>query len=195
MRIEVCGVRIDAMAVVLTWNVAGRVRSVAEQAAALREQAVDVIALQEVRASALDAWRAALTGRATGTSSRRLIGSLPPSCRARRSAGSACCSPPVHRCWSATRQRFRGPNAISPPPRRLAGGALRRVRSTSRRDGYPRAMPSDQMHPTSDDDSEAAQEVPDDDGLRAHHFADPVVEPVHTVTPHPDADHQVPQDQ
>ena len=43
--------------VVLTWNVAGRVRSVPEQAAALGEQPADVVALQEVRAAALGAWR------------------------------------------------------------------------------------------------------------------------------------------
>ena len=48
------------MATVLTWNVAGRVRGVAEQAAALAARAWDVVALQEVRATALPAWRAAL---------------------------------------------------------------------------------------------------------------------------------------
>jgi exonuclease III len=46
--------------VVLSWNVAGRVRSVGEQAAALARRAADVVALQEVRASALPAWTAAL---------------------------------------------------------------------------------------------------------------------------------------
>jgi exonuclease III len=47
--------------VVLSWNVAGRVRSVADQAAVVagREDA-DVVALQEVRASAHPAWRDAL---------------------------------------------------------------------------------------------------------------------------------------
>ena len=45
---------------VLTWNVAGRVRSVPEQAAALAERPVDVVALQEVRVTALPLWRAAL---------------------------------------------------------------------------------------------------------------------------------------
>lgn len=44
------------MAVVLTWNVAGRVRSVAEQARALADRPADVVALQEVRATALPAW-------------------------------------------------------------------------------------------------------------------------------------------
>jgi exonuclease III len=45
---------------VLTWNVAGRVRSVGDQVRVLREQPVDVLALQEVRASALAAWENAL---------------------------------------------------------------------------------------------------------------------------------------
>jgi exonuclease III len=48
------------MAVVLSWNVAGRVRSVAEQARALAERPADVVALQEVRVTALPAWREAL---------------------------------------------------------------------------------------------------------------------------------------
>jgi exonuclease III len=45
------------MPVVLSWNVAGRVRSVPEQAAALAARPADVVALQEVRASAHGAWR------------------------------------------------------------------------------------------------------------------------------------------
>jgi exonuclease III len=45
---------------VLTWNVAGRVRSVGDQARVLGEEPVDVLALQEVRASALVAWETAL---------------------------------------------------------------------------------------------------------------------------------------
>jgi endonuclease/exonuclease/phosphatase family metal-dependent hydrolase len=48
------------VAVVLSWNVAGRVRSVPEQAAALSGRRADVVALQEVRASALRAWVDAL---------------------------------------------------------------------------------------------------------------------------------------
>jgi endonuclease/exonuclease/phosphatase family metal-dependent hydrolase len=48
------------VAVMLSWNVAGRVRSVPEQAAALAGRAADVVALQEVRASAHGAWSAAL---------------------------------------------------------------------------------------------------------------------------------------
>ncbi|HWH94401.1 MAG TPA: endonuclease/exonuclease/phosphatase family protein [Baekduia sp.] len=48
------------MAVVLSWNVAGRVRSVGEQAAALAESEADVVALQEVRTNARAAWRDAL---------------------------------------------------------------------------------------------------------------------------------------
>jgi endonuclease/exonuclease/phosphatase family metal-dependent hydrolase len=48
------------MAVVLTWNVAGRVRDVAAQAAVLADRPSAVVALQEVRASALPAWEAEL---------------------------------------------------------------------------------------------------------------------------------------
>jgi exonuclease III len=44
------------MLTVLTWNVAGRVRSVAEQARVLATRPADVLALQEVRASAVAAW-------------------------------------------------------------------------------------------------------------------------------------------
>jgi exonuclease III len=45
---------------VVSWNVQGRVSSVPEQAAALAERPADVVALQEVRATALPAWREAL---------------------------------------------------------------------------------------------------------------------------------------
>jgi endonuclease/exonuclease/phosphatase family metal-dependent hydrolase len=48
------------MGVVLTWNVQGRVRSIVEQATALAGRRCDVVALQEVRASALAGWEAAL---------------------------------------------------------------------------------------------------------------------------------------
>ena len=48
------------MARVLSWNVAGRVRTVGAQAAALAGRPVDVVALQEVRASALGAWASEL---------------------------------------------------------------------------------------------------------------------------------------
>jgi exodeoxyribonuclease III len=44
----------------LTWNVAGRVRRQAEQAAAVAAMAPDVIALQEVTSRTLPLWRAAL---------------------------------------------------------------------------------------------------------------------------------------
>jgi endonuclease/exonuclease/phosphatase family metal-dependent hydrolase len=44
------------MAVVLTWNVAGRVRSVAAQANAVATCPADIVALQEVRATARAAW-------------------------------------------------------------------------------------------------------------------------------------------
>jgi exodeoxyribonuclease-3 len=50
------------MGVVLTWNVAGRVRAVPDQARALAERPCDVVALQEVRAAALEAWETALNG-------------------------------------------------------------------------------------------------------------------------------------
>jgi endonuclease/exonuclease/phosphatase family metal-dependent hydrolase len=48
------------MARVLTWNVAGRVRSAGRQAGALAEQPADVVALQEIRLTSLAAWRGAL---------------------------------------------------------------------------------------------------------------------------------------
>ncbi|MEA2421389.1 MAG: hypothetical protein QOF55_488, partial [Thermoleophilaceae bacterium] len=48
------------MAIVVTWNVQGRVRTVDLQAAALADQPADLIALQEVRLSSLGPWRAAL---------------------------------------------------------------------------------------------------------------------------------------
>jgi endonuclease/exonuclease/phosphatase family metal-dependent hydrolase len=48
------------VAVLLSWNVAGRVRAVPEQAAALTAFGADVVALQEVRATAYPAWREAL---------------------------------------------------------------------------------------------------------------------------------------
>ena len=42
-----------ARLIVVSWNVQGRVRSVPEQAAALLEDPADVVALQEVRLSAM----------------------------------------------------------------------------------------------------------------------------------------------
>lgn len=48
------------MGTVVSWNVAGRVRSVPAQAAALAQRPADLVALQEVRASAFASWRAAL---------------------------------------------------------------------------------------------------------------------------------------
>jgi exonuclease III len=48
---------------ILSWNVAGRVRSVADQAAAVAQRPdIDVVALQEVRASAHAAWSHLLAG-------------------------------------------------------------------------------------------------------------------------------------
>jgi endonuclease/exonuclease/phosphatase family metal-dependent hydrolase len=48
------------MGEVLTWNVAGRVRAVPDQARALAARPSDLVALQEVRAAALGAWEEAL---------------------------------------------------------------------------------------------------------------------------------------
>jgi exonuclease III len=48
------------MPTVLTWNVAGRVRRVADQARAVATRPADVLALQEVRASALATWHGEL---------------------------------------------------------------------------------------------------------------------------------------
>lgn len=48
------------MAIVLSWNVAGRVRAVADQAAALAQRPADVVALQEVRSTAVAAWESEL---------------------------------------------------------------------------------------------------------------------------------------
>jgi endonuclease/exonuclease/phosphatase family metal-dependent hydrolase len=45
------------VSVVLSWNVQGRVRTVSAQAAALAEQPADVVALQEVRVTSMEAWR------------------------------------------------------------------------------------------------------------------------------------------
>src|SRR3954463_7492887 len=71
---------------VLTWNVAGRVKRQAEQAAAVAAVGADVVALQEVTARTLPLWREALAaaglphvltaleGRVEG---RRALGVLP----------------------------------------------------------------------------------------------------------------------
>jgi exonuclease III len=48
------------VSIVLSWNVAGRVRSVPLQAVALADQPADVVALQEVRVTSIGAWRTAL---------------------------------------------------------------------------------------------------------------------------------------
>jgi exonuclease III len=71
------------MNVVVTWNVAGRVRSVPEQAAALAEVEADVVALQEVRTSALAAWRSEL--RALGYD--QVLASDPPGTSPERRLG------------------------------------------------------------------------------------------------------------
>ena len=46
----------------ISWNVAGRSRNLADQAAALGRQDADIVCLQEVRATTLPRWRAALEG-------------------------------------------------------------------------------------------------------------------------------------
>ena len=48
------------MSTILTWNVAGRVRDVAAQARVLADRPADVLALQEIRATAAAAWEAEL---------------------------------------------------------------------------------------------------------------------------------------
>lgn len=48
------------MGVLVTWNVAGRVRTVEAQATALADEPADVVALQEIRLTSVAAWRAAL---------------------------------------------------------------------------------------------------------------------------------------
>ena len=48
------------MSTVLSWNVAGRVRSVPAQVTALADQPADLIALQEVRVTSIGAWHTAL---------------------------------------------------------------------------------------------------------------------------------------
>jgi exonuclease III len=71
------------MNVVVSWNVAGRVRRVAEQAAALATADADVVALQEIRASALASWRSELA--ALGYTS--LLWSEPPGTAPERRLG------------------------------------------------------------------------------------------------------------
>ena len=50
------------VAVLLTWNVAGRVRGASDQAAAVLAADWDVVCLQEITPTTADAWRAALEG-------------------------------------------------------------------------------------------------------------------------------------
>jgi exonuclease III len=68
---------------VLTWNVAGRVRAVGDQAAVLGRVRADVVALQEIRASALGAWRDALRG----MGHQHVLASDPPGDRPDRRLG------------------------------------------------------------------------------------------------------------
>jgi endonuclease/exonuclease/phosphatase family metal-dependent hydrolase len=72
------------VAVVLSWNVAGRVRSVGAQAAALAARDADVVALQEVRASAAATWGAALAERGLA---HQLYSAPPPAGGADRRLG------------------------------------------------------------------------------------------------------------
>ena len=71
------------MNVVVSWNVAGRVRRVAEQAAALATVDADVVALQEIRATALAAWRSELAAQGY----EHLLHSEPPGTSAERRLG------------------------------------------------------------------------------------------------------------
>ncbi len=58
----------------ISWNVAGRVRRLTEQVAFLAGQAPDLVALQEVRAHTLSAWRRGL--REAGIRQREHISAL-----------------------------------------------------------------------------------------------------------------------
>jgi exonuclease III len=69
------------MPAVITWNVAGRVRTVEAQADALGSQEADVVALQEVRSSSLPLWREALARLGFGSVVSSLDGVPPPSGR------------------------------------------------------------------------------------------------------------------
>jgi len=62
---------------VVTWNVAGRVRRLAEQAQALAGVGADVVALQEVTARTLPLWRAALADAGLGACETALEGAMP----------------------------------------------------------------------------------------------------------------------
>ena len=69
----------------VTWNVAGRVRALPEQAAALAAVAADVVCLQEVTARTEPLWRAALS-EAGLTSIESAVASLPAAPTRRRLA-------------------------------------------------------------------------------------------------------------
>ena len=62
------------MPVILSWNVAGRVRAVTAQAEALADRPADVVALQEIRAAALAVWRRELEALGYG----HVVASDPP---------------------------------------------------------------------------------------------------------------------
>ena len=70
---------------VVTWNVAGRVRALPEQAAALADVGADVVCLQEVTVRTEPLWRAALA-EAGFASCESAVSSLPPAPTRRRLA-------------------------------------------------------------------------------------------------------------
>jgi exonuclease III len=73
----------------VTWNVAGRVRSLPEQAAAVAEIAADVVALQEVTVCTEPLWRAALADARLAFCETAISG-LPPGKSRRRLAVLTC---------------------------------------------------------------------------------------------------------
>jgi exonuclease III len=89
----------------ITWNVAGRVRRQAEQAAVIARCGADVVALQEVTARTLPLWRAAFAA-----------------------LGFAACESPLDGASAAAGRRLLGvltaarrPEPIRGPPRRAVG--------------------------------------------------------------------------
>ena len=108
------------MAVVLTWNVQGRVRGIVEQATALAGRRCDVVALQEVRATALAGWEAALAH----LGYPHVAGTLP----ARRRAARARAPP-------RRRHRQQDADRDAPGGRGPVAGALPRRTHLARRPG------------------------------------------------------------
>lgn len=86
------------MAIVLTWNVAGRVRGVPDQARALEDRPADLVALQEVRATALPGWRAELERLGYGHLAFALPADGPPRPPDRRLGVVIAGRRPLHAC-------------------------------------------------------------------------------------------------